>query len=272
MSVSRSKFLRIVWIAALVTLAAILGSACARTEDPFDIGARKELKEGTPTVGTQASAADPTQPVATPHPDDLLAIGTVRMATWDDKTINLENMLAGYIIAHGFSYEVELAETPRDGYHDALSTGQVDVVLEMPRTAAPEWYRQQTRSGAVIDVGSLLGPDSDVRIGVHSGLKERAPDVVAFLEKLSLGKEQLAELAARITGGFVAIKPNVAALMYLKSNRDDWSQWVPPSVAANVDSAIERGKASLRRGRCHEEDDGGCRAPGLKSSGIYRPP
>ncbi len=264
MGAIRSRSQILLGIFGGVLAATILGFACGPSDDPFDFGQRKEQKEGTPTPPPEvdsSAATNPAQPLPTVHPDDLEALGTIRLASWDDKTINLENMLAGYIMTHGFNYVVELVETPGGAYHDALSKGDVDVVLQMSKGASAEWYRQQTGSGAVIDTGSLRGIDSDVRIGVHSTFKERAPEVVGFLQKMRPGEKPLADLAARITAGFVGVKPNTAAMIYLKNSRDEWSQWVPASVAGNVDSAIERGKTGLRRGRCLDEYDGGCRTP-----------
>ncbi len=234
----------------LVVVMVFIG--CGAKEDPFAVGERV-----TPTPTGDGATAPTSEPDArtdttqvAPGADDSEAERIIKIVEWEDNGIKLENMLVGYVIVHGYDYDVEFVEMEASGYKDALVKGEVDVVLEMSRTKSSEWYKQHTDSGAIVDAGSLFHADSDIRIGVHSGLKERAPEVVAFLEKLAPGEEQLADLASLITEDRFGIKPNVAALMFLKNNQDTWTQWVTPSVAENVKSALDGGKTTLRRERC----------------------
>ena len=265
MDIEQAYVPRLLYVVIVALVIALAGIACAPTDDPFDIAQRKAAKEGTPTPtppvtpGGTAQGGSATGSEATPHPDDIEAAGTIKLATWDDKNIDLENNIVGYVLVHGFNYTVELVDLPDASYEAALSVGDVDAVLGMSRTTSQQWYTEQTGSGVVIDTGSLFGPDSDVRIGVHISLKERAPEVVMFLQQVSPGEELLAELAANITEDRFGIKPDVAALMYLKNNRDQWTRWVPDNTAVAVNSAIERGKIGLRKGRCFTYYDTGCR-------------
>ena len=72
--------------------------------------------------------------------------------------------------------------------------------------------------------------------GIHKSLKERAPEVVAFLEKMDVGTEPLNKTAAYMTTD--EVEADEAALWYLENYTDRWHGWVPAEVAEKVDAAL----------------------------------
>ncbi len=252
----------LVYLVAAALAAAVLGLACAPTEDPFDFGERRAAEQAAPAPVPAA-----TGPTATPRPTIVPeeaearsqaaqeartaslfedTIGTIRLADWENQVVHLENALAGYIMVYGYDYAVELVETTDEGYQEALPKGELEVVMEM----APGWYGEHADAGLIIDVGTVKEATPDVRIGVYGSVQKNAPELVEFLGKMSPGDEIVAELASRITGGRTGIQPTVAALMYLKQHEDRWTQWVPASVAEKVKAAIKGGKTSLINRKC----------------------
>ncbi len=248
---ARQSYKRTLMCLVAATLAVTLfGLACAPEADPFDVGERKEVREGTPTAQPAGSAGSATaEPTALPEdwPEEFEIKGAMKLAEWDDNGIRLYNYIAGYIISHGYLYDVELVEMPDSAYQEPLRKGEVDVVMAIARLECSDWYKEQTESGAVTDVGSLFEAKPDMRVGVHSNVKERAPEVVEFLAKMVPGDSVLADLTSKMTGGRTGVRPNVAALMFLKNNEDTWTRWVSGVVAERVKEAIEKGKTSLER-------------------------
>ena len=105
------------------------------------------------------------------------------MAQWDDPTVQMENFIVGYIIVHGMLYEAELVDVAESDYVAALQSGDVDVVLEVERAQTNSQFERLLESGEVIDVGSIFGETSDVRIGARAQLKETAPSRVRPLDE-----------------------------------------------------------------------------------------
>lgn len=79
-------------------------------------------------------------------------------------------------------------------------------------------------------------PPSDVLIMVHSSLAERAPDIVAFLEKWDFPASD--QIAAENWMSENNEDPDGAAIWYLRTRRDSWSAFVPADIAARVDAAL----------------------------------
>ncbi len=235
------------YVMAVAVALAVLGTGCAPRSDVLlsseDVNTPTPLPSDTPAPPTPT--ADGEQ-----EPRDVSGIdyvGVVKFGQWDDKRVELENFLVGYLIVQGYVYQVELVDLPSADYQSALETGEVDVVVEISRRASPEWYEKVTGEGTVLDVGSLFGEDSDTRIGVHAGLKERAPELVELLGNITPGEDVLADLESRLTGGRVGIRPSVAALTFLKQHEDTWTQWVSAEVADDVKAAIEDNRTGLYR-------------------------
>jgi|GEM_PF-2253879 hypothetical protein len=229
------------------TLMLLVGLACADRESP-----RLNLRDlATPTIPPTQGTPTPTS-VVKGDQDSLDIFGfeyidTVRVAEWDDNTVKLVNFIVGYALVQGYVYGVEIVEFPDGDYHAALASGEVDIVLAMSRTESKEWYDEVTESGEVIDLGSLFGEDSDLRIGVNTGLNERVPEVVDLLRTMTPGEEVVTDLVSRLTGGRVGIKPNVAGIMYFQRNEDAWTQWMTGEAVAGIKTAIEERKTGLHR-------------------------
>ena len=252
-------------VAAVVTL-----SACApEQEDPLAFGARATVRASTPTPTPR-----PDEPTPTPVPAEVMeqvarersdtyldalyepTEGTVRMGIWDEKRVQLDSHLAGYIIVYGFDYAVEMVETTAEEYPGLLETGELDIVLQ----TSPElgdWLAERSEDGAVLDVGTMVEATPGARIVVHGRLSERAPQIVDFLKSITADDEVFDSAAARITGGRLGINPNVAALTILKNHEDLWTQWAPAEVVERVKGAIAAGKSDLKNRKCIPTGGGG---------------
>ena len=191
--------------------------------------------ESTPRTSTEVEESN--------EPADLFGFeynGKVTFAHWEDPAVQMENFIIGYIIVHGMVYETELVEVAEGEYPSALQSGNVDIVLNVPSS------EPLLDSGDVLDVGSLFGDSSDVRIGVRAQLEETAPPVFDLLSKIEADKEVLSGLASQIRGGRVGVSYTVAGMMFLQRHEDVWSNWVSPEVAASVKAAMEEGKTGLK--------------------------
>lgn len=248
--------------AALVLLAGIaLGCSSARddpllsaeelytpTPMPSDTPEQPETTTDTPAEPETTPDA-PVEPEAPNEPADVFGFdynGKVTLAQWDSPAIQMENFIIGYIIVQGMVYETQLVEIQEGDYAAALQSGDVDVVLKVARSEPSQEFERLLESGDVVDVGSLYGETSDVRIGVRADLKEAAPPVFDLLSKVDADEEVLSDLAAQIRGGRVGVSASVAGMMFLKRHEDVWTSWVPSDTAADVKAAIEAGKAGLK--------------------------
>ena len=247
-------------LAALILLMALALACSSARDDP--LLSAEELYTPTPVpVNTPAASDTPAEPEtktetpaepeaeATAEPVDLFGFdynGKVAFAQWDDPSLQMENFIVGYIMVHGMVYEMELVEVGKNDYPSALQSGDVDVVLEASRTESSPQFGRLLESGEVVDVGSLFGESSNVRIGVRAQLKEIAPPVFDLLSKVEADEEVLSDLASRIRGGRVGVSASVAGMMFLKRHEDVWTNWISPETAATVKAAIEDGKSGLK--------------------------
>ena len=72
----------------------------------------------------------------------------------------------------------------------------------------------------------------------HSGLQEKAPDVVEMLRKMMVGMEPLNETLAWAEENDVQDWED-AAIHYLRSYKDRWETWVTPEVYERIEEALE---------------------------------
>ena len=254
----RTTTIRFSSLASLVILTA-LAVACSSSRDdpllsaeelftPTPMPTATPVESGAPAE-TETETAAQEEPEATNEPADLFGFdynGKVTFAQWDDPAVQMENFIVGYIIVHGMVYEAELVDVDETKYPSALQSGDVDVVLEAARTESSPQFERLLESGEVVDVGSLFGESSDVRIGVRADLKETAPPVFDLLNNVEADEEVLAGLADQIRGGRVGVSASVAGMMFLKRHEDVWTTWIPSETVANVKAAIADGKSGLK--------------------------
>ena len=121
----------------------------------------------------------------------------------------------GYILSHGYEYDIELVELEDAAYQDGLQKGDFDIVL----VADQGWVQQDSVTEAIVDAGSLYETKPALRIGVNRNIETRAPEVIELLGLMKPGDEVLSKIeASMILSGFLGLLPNVAALKYLKEN------------------------------------------------------
>ncbi len=234
--------------ASLLTIALVfIGLACSERESP-----RLGLRDlATPTLPPLQVTPTPTS-VVKGEQESLDTFGfeyidVVKIAEWDDNTVHLLNFIVGYPLVQGYVYGVELIDVPDGDYHAALESGEVDVVLALSRTESPEWYDEVIQSGEVVDLGSLFGDDSAFRIAVSAAFNERLPEIADLLGSMTPGEEVITDLASRITGGRIGVKPNVAGLMYFQRNEDAWTQWMTTEAITGIKEALGERRTGLYR-------------------------
>ena len=215
---------RLLCLIAVALVATLMAIGCAPTDDPFDVGDRAAAKATAEAAALSPRSGPTPTPLPTLSPEEAAVrlktageahlaslfedtAGIVKLGNWDDKKVQLENTLVGYIMVYGYDYAVELVDTPDESYKESLPKGEVDVVMEM----APGWWKEHAEAGLIVDVGTTREHDPDIRIGVYGAIRQNAPELVEFLGKYAPGEERIAELASLITGGRTGIKPTAAA-------------------------------------------------------------
>jgi len=151
---------------------------------------------------------------------------------------------------------VEFVALEAEAAPAALSRGDVDLLTHFDRSTAAAWYEEQTKSGTIVDLGSIYESEPDIRIIATAAFKERAPELALFAGKVKPGNESFANLAGGISEGRTGISPIVAALTVLKGQNELWSAWVPEEVATAARLRIAGGVVNFRpctmrpNGRC----------------------
>ena len=194
-----------------------------------------------PSQSTTAEAPTPVPAAAEeeakgpqPPPKDEL----IKFANWDDNPVKLLNWIAAYIIAHGLDHPIRVIDVEDGAYQEPVLANDVDIVI----AADGAWAEEQSGAGKVLRLGNASPVDATLAVVLHSSMEQRAPDVVRFLETLSIDAELLAKQSAMIRGGRVGLKENVVGLNFLKREYAVWMNWVGEDVAALVNQAIEDGK------------------------------
>ncbi|MFO7274562.1 MAG: ABC transporter substrate-binding protein [Bacillota bacterium] len=85
--------------------------------------------------------------------------------------------------------------------------------------------------------------DAPVVKGVHPSLKERAPEVVAFLERFMIPTEDLNKISAYMEENDV--EADQAALWFFANYQELWRSWMPDDVAKKVEQALLAAGVSL---------------------------
>lgn len=80
-----------------------------------------------------------------------------------------------------------------------------------------------------------------VHKGVYAGLKARAPEIVAFLEKMNVGTDPLNQTALVMETG--QLEPTEAARWFFENYPERWQSWVPLEVAKKVEKAMTKTEA-----------------------------
>lgn len=79
--------------------------------------------------------------------------------------------------------------------------------------------------------------------GVTAGLKERAPELVEFFGKMTVGTDALNKTAAYMESN--KVKADQAAIWFFENFQDKWRKWVPADVAAKLEKALKDAGAKL---------------------------
>ena len=75
-----------------------------------------------------------------------------------------------------------------------------------------------------------------VHKGINAELKERAPEVVEFVEKMNVGTDPLNETAAYMETEDATAEE--AALWYFENYQDRWRSWVPADIEERLETAL----------------------------------
>ena len=72
--------------------------------------------------------------------------------------------------------------------------------------------------------------------GIHAELKDRAPEVVEFLENMNVGTDALNETAAYME--VEGADAEEATIWYLENFQEKWRSWVPDDVEQRIEDAL----------------------------------
>lgn len=119
--------------------------------------------------------------------------------------------------------------------------------FDLTRLEEPKWTRAcaDARDRAIEDGPPYSGVPAEagcafrttaIHPGIRSDLQDRAPDAVAFLDRMDVGHDQIAQAAAYMKTEQVT--PRAAALRYLREHPDRWRQWVTDDAATKVEQAL----------------------------------
>ena len=75
-------------------------------------------------------------------------------------------------------------------------------------------------------------------VGINAGLRDRAPEVVAMLEKSNIGLQPVNVIAAWAKDNEIAGEWDKAALQYLKLYENRWTTWMPADKVKLVKEAM----------------------------------
>ena len=80
----------------------------------------------------------------------------------------------------------------------------------------------------------------------HAGLRERAPEVVAMIERMQLGSEPLIEALEWAAEQGLRDDWEPAAIFYLERERDGWREWLTPEASRRVGAVLANLSAAAR--------------------------
>jgi len=113
--------------------------------------------------------------------------------------------------------------------------GSMDLVqLELP-AYDPEIQRCLT-SPQCADPKPSAYPENPVFTAVNTDFAQKAPTLVAFMEKMSLPLAEVNAMMAHMDAS--GDDSGEVALWFLRNKADIWSQWVPADVAERVTAAL----------------------------------
>ena len=104
--------------------------------------------------------------------------------------------------------------------------------FDLRRLDEPKFTQERWRA----DKGCAY-PLSQIKKFVHINLPQRAPKVAEFLCKLRLDSDKISRVL--LTMKERDLKPEEAALIWLRENENIWMNWVTSDVAQKVNANIK---------------------------------
>ncbi|KUG02467.1 abc transporter substrate-binding protein [hydrocarbon metagenome] len=113
--------------------------------------------------------------------------------------------------------------------------GKLDMtMLEEPTYDDAIWNDESNRGCAY--------PPALVLVGINSGLEEKAPEIVEFLDNYETTLAQNNEFLAYMNDYEGENSEEAAAIYFLITYPEVWEQWVPEDIAAKVNEALKEVK------------------------------
>ena len=244
-------------VAAIVFVMGLTIACGASEETPARDDPAPAAQPTAPAAQSQTTA-ETTAPAATddgeeenkgpqPPPKDEL----IKFANWDDNPVKLLNWIAGYIIAHGLDRPIRVIDVEEGAYQEPLLANDVDIVI----AADGAWAEEQSGAGKVLRLGNASPVDATFAVVLHPSMEQRAPDVVRFLESMTIGR--------RVAGEAVGDDPRRPGRTEGKRRR----RQLPQTGVRRVDELGWRG----RRGARHAGHRGRRPSATAASSSTMRP-
>ncbi len=184
------------------------------------------------------------------HEWDCTVFNDVMIEAWDlDEYYNVQYPGGAAALDSALVGAYERGE-PIVGYYwePTWLMGKYDFVqLDMPEHDSEVWGQMRR----VLD-GEIEAHEVDeacayesfaIHKGITSGLKDRAPEVVDFLDEMNVGTDALNETAA-----FMEVEDadeEEAAVWYLENYQEKWRSWLPDEIEERVEAALIEAGADL---------------------------
>jgi glycine betaine/proline transport system substrate-binding protein len=118
---------------------------------------------------------------------------------------------------------------------------------DMVQLEEPEWTPEcdaeiqsaltgEIEEDAVTENAGCAYQTLGIHKGVNSEMQEKAPELVEFLENMFVGTDPLNRTAAYMTAAEVSA--DEAALWFFETYQENWREWVPEDVEANLEAAL----------------------------------
>ncbi len=198
--------------------------------------------------------------------------GTIVFADAEWESIQIHNRIAGYILTHGYGYQVNYLAGETLPLFKALRRGDIDVMMEVWTSDYPQLWKQMTKSGQIKALGNnYVGLQGwFVPAYMVEGDKERGiePQIPAFKSVQDLpAYQQYFKLSAASSKGIILNAPQGWPAATINQKKYETYRLAKTysllptdsekNLAATLDKAYQRGESWL----------GYAREPGLITAG-----
>ena len=146
------------------------------------------------------------------------------------------NEVVNYVIDVGYGYTVQIRTMDLPEMQQALTAGDVHLVLDARQPQNMEWFDGAVASGAILDLGPTYETDSHAfNGGAHPSLQEINPEMVQVLTKMKMQLRRIQEAQSWHSDNNIEGSKRLAVYYLWNFDWDDgWITWMPYNPAENL--------------------------------------